>query len=437
LHSPGEVRTQVAVTLLALVVSALPATAQPALDQKLPMSANGVPLSFYGPIPPLVGTLTRLTGVPIGIEFINPSPLVPGVKLSGLTLREALDAIARAGGYDWEEAGGVVVLRSRRAASVPFNPLDLHVGPMQLDDIVAQQALAVTCAHLGTDFMPLMPDRHRFSVAFPGGSLQEWLNAVVRAHGTLTWAFSWFADKSTLPVGLTFLSGNHPFMCPAPGLPSSTAVDPAAVAESRAVPDGTAIEFLDRPVPKNALADDIVVHGIYESSIGALARGINVSIGLQQLSGPAPYVVDGFTATGLPLRQVLDTLVTIDPRYEWRVVDDVVVLRPAEAWNDPTHPLFRRVDPETLVNVPFAEVVGRVLEIMGAKDPLSLFPDSRPVWLSTPSGTVLDLLCAMVRVHGNLMWVYGEMEQESQRSTGLRYQLMLHTSGVGFGVSLP
>lgn len=262
------------------------------------MGAGGVPLSFYGPIPPLVGTLTRLTGVPIGIEFINPSPLVPRVTLSGLTLREALDAIASAGGYEWEEADGVVVLRSRRAASVPFNPLDLRVEPTQLDEIVAQQALAVTCAHLGSDCKPLMPDRHRFSVAFPGGTLIDWLNAVVRSHGAMAWAFSWFVDKSSLPVAITFLSGNHPIMCPAPGLPPPTTVDPVAVSETRVVPDAAAADLLDRPVGKSAFGGDIVVRGIYGFQIQELAKGIDASIGLQQIPGPAPYVAEGFTATG-------------------------------------------------------------------------------------------------------------------------------------------
>jgi hypothetical protein len=400
------------------------------------MGAGGVPLSFYGPIP--VGILTRLTGVPIGIESISPPRLVPAVTLSGLTLREALDAIARAGGYEWEETDGVVVLRSRRAASVPFNPLDLRVEPVQLDEIVAQQALAVTCVHLGSDFKPLMPDRHRFSVTFPGGSLLDWLNAVVRSHGAMAWAFGWNVDKSTFPVGVTFISGDYPIGCPAPGLPPPTAVDPVAVAGTRAVPDGAAADFLDRPVGKSAVAGDVVVvRGIYDRSIQELAKGIDVSIGLEQIPGPAPYIVEGFTATGLPLREVLDTLVAIDPRYDWRVVDDVVVFRPIESWNDPTHPLSRLVDPVSLVDVPFADAVHKILEILGAPNPPALFPDTRRVRLHSPPGTILDLLCALVRAHGDLTWVYGEAEPDAQRVTGLRHSLMLLTPNGGGGSAVP
>ena len=396
------------------------------------MGAGGVPLSFYGPIP--VGILTQVTGVPIGIESISPPRLVPAVTLSGLTVREALDAIARAGGYEWEETDGVVVLRSLRAANVPFNPLDLRVEPVQLDEIVAQQALAISCAHLGSDFKPLMPDRRRFSVAFPGGTLLDWLNAVVRSHGAMAWAFGWNVDKSTFPVGVTFISGDYPIGCSAPGLPPPTAVDPVAVAEIRAVPEGPAADFLDRPVAKGPFGGDIIVRGIYKSSIQELAKGIDVSIGLQQISGSAPSVFEGFRVTGLPLRQVLDSLVAIDPRYEWRVVDGVVVFRPIEAWNDPAHFLSRFVDPVSLVDVPFAEVVRKVLETVGVSRPPSLFPDSRPVWLATPSGTVQDLLCAMVRLHGNMTWVYGEMEPDDQRLTGLRYHLELGTANGGIGI---
>ena len=48
---------------------------------------------------------------------------------------------------------------------------------------------------------------------------------------------------------------------------------------------------------------------------------------------------EGFVATGSPLHWCCDALVTIDPRYEWRLLDGVVVIRPQTAWDDPANPL--------------------------------------------------------------------------------------------------
>lgn len=114
-----------------------------------------------------------------------------------------------------------------------------------------------------------------------------------------------------------------------------------------------------------------------------------------------------------------------------------MVFRPVEAWNDPTHFLSRFVDSLSLVDVPFAEVVRRVLAIVGTPEPPALFPDSRRVRFDFPPGTVLDLLCVMVRVHGDMTWVYGEVEPDNQRLTGLRYQLTLGTANGGVGIPVP
>jgi hypothetical protein len=51
---------------------------------------------------------------------------------------------------------------------------------------------------------------------------------------------------------------------------------------------------------------------------------------------PRPLDVRGVT-----FRQALDAAVSADRRYEWREIDGVLVVRPAGAWRDSTHPLLR------------------------------------------------------------------------------------------------
>jgi hypothetical protein len=47
------------------------------------------------------------------------------------------------------------------------------------------------------------------------------------------------------------------------------------------------------------------------------------------------------TLTGLTAREALQRLVTIDPRYHWIESNDMVLIRPIAAWNDPFHFLHR------------------------------------------------------------------------------------------------
>lgn len=50
---------------------------------------------------------------------------------------------------------------------------------------------------------------------------------------------------------------------------------------------------------------------------------------------------------GVTLREALDAVVVKDPRYEWRFIDGVAVVRPASSWRDPEHPLLRTLSEGT------------------------------------------------------------------------------------------
>jgi hypothetical protein len=65
----------------------------------------------------------------------------------------------------------------------------------------------------------------------------------------------------------------------------------------------------------------------------AFALGVETSI-----RGRTPQPIAGLT-----MRQVLDLIVGLDPRYTWREVDGVAVVRPSAAWSDPNDALNRHV----------------------------------------------------------------------------------------------
>jgi hypothetical protein len=70
---------------------------------------------------------------------------------------------------------------------------------------------------------------------------------------------------------------------------------------------------------------------------------------------------------------------------------------------------------------------------VGAPTPSADFPDSRTVWVDMPPGTALDLLCAVARVYGDLVWVFEHQEPEDQKLTGLEHRLWLLIPSGGSG----
>ena len=157
-------------------------------------------------------------------------------------------------------------------------------------------------------------------------------------------------------------------------------------------------------------------------------------MGVEKVEGRPLIYSEGFVATGAPLRLVLDALVTIDPRYEWRLLDGVVVFRPLAAWDDPANPLAVRADATRLLDEPIGKLAGSVERVLGARSPSQDFPDNRLIWLDLAPGTALDLLCALARAHGDLVWAFEELEAEDRKATGLGHRLWWLAGGTGRGI---
>lgn len=77
--------------------------------------------------------------------------------------------------------------------------------------------------------------------------------------------------------------------------------------------------------------------------------------------------------------------------------------------------------------------MGALHRAVGVSKPSEDFPDSRLVWLDLPPGTVLELLCALARPHGDLAWVFEDLDPETRKSTGLGHRLWLLMPGGGSG----
>ena len=109
--------------------------------------------------------------------------------------------------------------------------------------------------------------------------------------------------------------------------------------------------------------------------------------------------------SGLALRAALDAVVAADPRYAWRYVDGVVVMRPIAAWNDPGHPLARLVPPVRLDHATGGQAVDALKEATGHPGPpVNAFPNTPPLTLSFDGGRLVDLLQAIVKAHGEMAW---------------------------------
>ena len=106
----------------------------------------------------------------------------------------------------------------------------------------------------------------------------------------------------------------------------------------------------------------------------------------------------------------------LDPRYEWRDLDGVIVFRPVKAWTDRENPLFRLINSVRFDDATMSEAVGVVRSFLGSpfKEKPS-FPDNRRVSVDLPQGTVLDLLNALASAHGEMSWQWEPLSAADRR----------------------
>jgi hypothetical protein len=67
---------------------------------------------------------------------------------------------------------------------------------------------------------------------------------------------------------------------------------------------------------------------------------------------------------GKTVREALDTIVAIDPRYRWVDIHGVPVVRPWASWTDPRHPLNQVVAPVEWKDIDLATATAKVIALV-------------------------------------------------------------------------
>ena len=385
-----------------------------------------------------VGTIARLAGVPMGIEVAPGAsrPTRHPVTLTGHHVSEALRLIAEFDErYEMREMAGVFVLRTREAWERSSHPLHAAVPPIQLADIRVGHALSLAAAFLGAPQYRggSVADTKRFSLDLGAGTVLDLLNGAVRAHGEVAWAFETNPPgRSLFPYTVTLSAAGGYGV---PGV-SRGPVDVSLYADRSIPPHENSPALSDRIVGSLVGERPIVVSGPYPSAVSQLAAATKVPMGIEFLGPEYPALAADIPATGRPLRDVLDAMIAVDPRYEWRELPGVIVMRPAAAWRDPDSLLFRLVPAVEMTGVSLTDAATHVARALGHPSPL-VMPRGTTISLNQPQGTMLDLVNAVVRAHGEMFWELKRETEPSMIQQGHRHTLsffLMGGNGSGFAV---
>jgi hypothetical protein len=438
------------VVVVIVVLSAPVMHAQPALDRVVGSERSGGPLVITGVNGQAMGQLAAAAGVPFGFEAApaQPNPRAWAITATGKKLRDVLAAlVAIDPRYEWREDNDVIVLRPVSAWSDIGSVLQVKVAALALTDVTATDALNFIANLFGGKGLPSWGpgDTKRFSVELPAGStVLDVLNAIVRAHGTLAWALEPSRVTSPeFPVNVTLFVGAEGS---GRGIRFDAIIETPPDVRGQRRRDDTQSGILERIVGTREDGQPLVVLGVFGSSLPQLAVAAQVPMGLETPAADRfPQIVrrgfEGIRITGLTLRDALDAIISLDPRYEWREFDGVIVLRPATAWLDPLHPLFQLVTNLRLDDVPASKAIGAFAALFGGPG-LANFPDTRRFSVEVGQGSGLDVLNAIVRSHGEMSWHWKELSASEQRaqpfSPKKRYEVTFWVfGGGGRGVLLP
>jgi hypothetical protein len=134
--------------------------------------------------------------------------------LTGLSPRQAFDRlITLMPAYSWKEMDGVVVVRPKAAWDDPKDPLNFAAKSFEttnepLDDVLHIVLRAALVFHPHEDVRKSNPVVDRaVSVAFPGGTLLEAVNAMARARQDANWQIGYSTPDRPIVV-LSIVDGH-------------------------------------------------------------------------------------------------------------------------------------------------------------------------------------------------------------------------------------
>jgi hypothetical protein len=434
-------RTSTALVTLAICVGPPSARAQP-VDRTIGEEQFGGSLQLTALTGPELAKLAVAAGVPMGFEAAGqPTRFSHPVTATGRKLIAVLDDLIRADDrYEWREDDGVIVVRPPASWRDPLSVFNTAVGPIRRREMQASDAAALMAHLFGvrSDLSSGPGDTIKFAVDLPdGGTLLAVLNAIVRAHGTMTWSLAPTSVGATdqFPMAIMVFVGSSG---KGAGIPRD-----AGIATTLRVEQTTTAEqvgsLLDMVIGTKRDGTPLLIRSVFQ--LKELAAAVRVPMGIEALSGSAVFVPsDGVRVTGLTLRDALQVLTTIDPRYAWREMDGVIVLRPMDAWNDGASPLFRIVSDLRAENVTVERAIGVLMARLGDDEHVkNFFPDTRRMSLDLPQGSVLDGLNHLARAHGELCWEWRQNSAEDRRFySGRRFMLTFWLfNGNGYGFAIP
>jgi hypothetical protein len=169
---------------------------------------------------------------------------------------------------------------------------------------------------------------------------------------------------------------------------------------------------LDRPLQTTFAA--AVPLGDRETMLIArrLVSSAKVPMGFEQ-ADPLPTSSGPRTPqplVGMTLRQVLDLIVGLDPRYTWREVDGVAVVRPSAAWSNQDDALNHRVQNIHWASVNARQTLDRLTSVI-FDAPVAVTPGSvnpRTFAVDIADGTVVQVLNAAAKAGGLFWWTQTE-----------------------------
>lgn len=110
---------------------------------------------------------------------------------------------------------------------------------------------------------------------------------------------------------------------------------------------------------------------------------------------------------GLTVRETLDILVAHDPRYAWEERDGVIIIRPSALESNPDDTLNQPIAGFHGDQLRLEDVLSGVVRGVvggGASQGVDNPIDSHQFALDVTNGSVLDVLVAAARAHGEVMW---------------------------------
>ena len=402
---------------IAILLTGATAHAQPWWERIVETGPGGGPVVVHRVDATAIARLSEAVGgVPMGIEEATPTGewRREGVDLTGKTLAQALYQLTSLDSrYYWQDMGGVLVIRPREAWGNWVHRLHTPVGSVALEHIRGGDVLTIVARMLGArpNATGRLQDTARFTLNAPQGTILDFLNEAVRAHGQMSWALHYPHSGDDLTFSLFVGNSGSGLPVAADGvvIPVYLTLTPPVAADDPYLP------VLQRVVPYMEDGSPHVLEGNVRRDVAVLARHTGVPMGVHVVPAPRRPSRRPVPVSGLRLRDALETFVRIDPQYQWQEEQGVVVVRPAGASEDPVNPLYRPVRNVQLEDV----TIGRVLEYITSHLARRPFPrravgDSRRFSIDLAEGTFFDVLNETVRAHGHMLWQWSTLS-EAQR----------------------